>query len=258
MDAVQSTIPEAAKLTSKSKVSVFGTLRNIWALFVQTLEHQFDVMTTDLQTAYDAKQIGTVGWYADQVRNFQYGDRLTFVNGRPGYAVIDDAKRIVRQVSVTEVGNSRLLIKAAKPDGLYMKELSNDELNALRAYVRNIKYAGVKTDVVSLPADELRIRAVAKIDPQIMNPDGMALDGSGRKLVHEAIIIYARSLPFDGVFSWTGLTDVCQTYLGIKDFVVRETSWRPAGSPNWQPFERELVSPAGHMKAIEFQIEYIF
>ena len=258
MDSVQATIPEAAVLTSKSKTAVFGTLRAIWALFVQTLERNMDALKAELTSYVATIQVGSLAWYASQVRAFQFGDSLTLIAGRPGYAVIDPAKQIVTQAAVIET-EGRLLIKTAKKnDGVAAyRALAAGELGALQEYVRQVKYAGVAVDVVSLEPDELRILATVKYDRQIMNVQGQLLTNTVDLPVWNAIINYIRALPFNSVLNWTQLTDYCQAQPGILDFVITNTYIRPAGSTQWVEFRRETVSNAGHMKLIDAGIIYV-
>lgn len=258
MDSVQATIPEAATLTSKSKTSVFGLLRSIWASFVQSLEAYMDTLKDDLTTYIASIQVGGIAWYVGQVKAFQYGDALTIINGKPAYQTIDPTKQIVSQVAVVEV-DGRLLIKTAKPtpDQLQYQALSSDELAALKEYVRQVKYAGVGVDVVSLPPDELQIKAICKYDPQVMNAQGQRLTNTVSLPALEAVILFIRQLPFNSVLNWTQLTDFAQTYDGVLDFVITGTAIRPAGSADWTSFVRETSSRAGHLKLVDAQIQYV-
>lgn len=256
MDAVQASLPEASGLTARSNTSVFGTLRNLWALLTQALENYLDGLSSDLTSYVATAQIGGIAWYASQVKAFQFGDAVTLVNGRPGYATVDAAKQIVNQVSVVET-DGRLLVKAAKPNGLDNQALSEGELAALKEWVRAFKYAGVAVDVVSLPPDELKIQATVKYDRSLVNAQGQLLTQTDRVPANEAIIIYIRSLPFDSVLNWTALTDYCQTYPGVKDFLVTRTWIRPAGATDWTEFTRETTSRAGHMKLVDAQMTYV-
>lgn len=257
MDTMQATLPEAAALTSKSRVSVFGMLRNLWAIFVQALEHQIDTALADADAVAKSIQIGTVTWYADQARAFQYGDPLIIINNRPAYGVVDPAKRIVTQVAVVESSNSVLTIKLAKPDGNFTQKLTTAEFAAFDGYIQKVKYAGVKINLVSLPPDELKVVASARIDRQVINGDGTLLSNSGRKPVEEALQVFGRQLPFNSIVNETDLTDFLQRAPGVIDFNVKQLFIRPAGSTAWNEFTWNTASAAGHLKVLEFQITYL-
>ena len=258
MDSVQAGIPEAASLTSKSATSVFGMLRNLWALFVQALENNIDTLTADLNTYVASIQVGSIAWYAAQIKAFQFGDSVTLINGKPGYVTIDPDKQIIKQVAVIET-EGRLLIKVAKanPSAPSYSALSDAELVGLKDYVRLVKYAGVAADVVSLPPDDFRIFATIKYDRQVLGPDGRPLADPNQDTVLDLITSYVRALPFDGVLSWTALTDFMQKYSGIDDFLITRTFIRPAGATDFTEFTRETATRAGHMRFLDANITYV-
>lgn len=256
MDRVQAQFPELTNLTSKSNASVFGLLRNIWIALQLTLDHYIDGVRAELVATAAAVQVGSLNWYVDQVKAFQYGDPLALVGGKPGYDVIDGSKRVVTQAAVIET-DGRLQIKVAKPKDDANQALSDAELISLKDYVRAIKYAGVAVDVVSLPPDELRIDATVRYNRQVLDSSGRFLTGTERRPVNEVISVYIRSLPFDSVFSWTAVSDIVRTFEGVDDFIVNRTFIRPGGATEWTEFTRQTQSRAGHMKLIESNLSYV-
>jgi hypothetical protein len=249
MEVTQSQLPELAALNSTSDVSYFGLLKSMWVLLVSTLEQRWDAIQADLTALLAAGQMGSLTWYVNQVKAFQYGDQVTVYDGvRVGYATVDVSKRIVQQANLSEQPDGRLLLKVAKPAGLENGPLTEPELIALKEYVRQIKYAGVSIDTVSLPADRLKLVATIKYDKQVFNEQGQFVaEPSGRRPVLEAIIIYIRALPFDSVLNWNKLTDFVMTLQGVQDFQISQAYIRPDGSPTWIEFTRETTSRAGHL-----------
>jgi len=79
---------------------------------------------------YFAKhQPGTLAWWLDQVKNWQYGDELIFTDGVWKYETIDENKRIVKQVAVEPQGKL-LVFKVAKESDTGLIPLAAEELRS--------------------------------------------------------------------------------------------------------------------------------
>jgi hypothetical protein len=258
IDAVQATIPELSTLNSSSQVAFYRLLKRMWAMLVQLVEKSKDDYKATIEALLTEKTIGDLAWYTKQVFAFQYGDAVIVRGAQVTYATIDPAKRIVKQASVAEDPISgRLAVKAVKYQGSGLIPLDPEELAALKEYMRSVKFAGVALDVVSLPADELKLICTVKVDPQVMNPaTGASLTSPGTFPVLLAISAYLKALPFDAVFSWTALTDYMQSQKGVKDFVVFQSFQRGYDTDVWIPFERQFVTRAGHMILLDSTITY--
>lgn len=262
MQGVQAQIPELNTLNSTSQVSFFQLLKNMWMLLVMNIEYYVETMRTEILAELDAKQIGNLRWYVDQAKAFQYGDVLTIVNGRLTYSEVDPAKQIVKQAAGVEQ-DGRLLIKAVKSANGLLVPLSFMELDAFKDYMRQVKYAGVRLDVQSMYAEELKLVVRVRYDRQVLNADGSSLLDKTKFPVLEAIARYLRELPYDSVFAWTGLTDYMQTVPGVLDFVITESYKRPGenfiSDTNWVRFTASYQSAAGHMRlvAAESSITYV-
>ncbi|MFC5407999.1 hypothetical protein ACFPMF_01670 [Larkinella bovis] len=258
IDATQASIPELATLDSSSQVAFYRLLKRMWALLVQLVEKTVDDYKAKVEALLAEKTIGDLTWYQRQVFAFQFGDAVIVRGAQVTYATIDPAKQIIKQAAVTEDPVSgRLAVKAVKQGpGNTLTALYPAELAALKQYMREVKFAGVALDVVSLDADELKLVCVAKVDPQVMKPNGESLTAPGTYPVADAIAAYLRALPFDAVFSWTALTDYMQAQKGVKDFVVKQSFQRPSETGSWTAFERQFLTRAGHMVLKDSTITY--
>lgn len=259
MDATLATIDAANRPTSTSDVGFFVTLKRMWALLVQDVERRLALLLTDVRAAVDSRPVGSLAWYVARIRAFQFGDAVgVYDQGTVGYALVDPAKQIVQQASCTEDGGGRLLVKVAKAgaNGL-LSPLTDAELDALRAYIAQVKFAGVAIDTVSRAADELKLAATVKLDTQLITATGISLADGASKPVEVAVQAYLRALPFNSILSWTGLTDYMQMVPGVLDFVVSSTAIRPAGGSTLTPFERQVDSFAGHMILVESTFTYV-
>lgn len=264
MDAIQATLPELSGLTSKSQTAVYTLFKRLWVLLVIALETQFDRLVKDVTAALDAKEVGTLRWYVEQAKLFQYGDPVVVSRGRVGYSEVDPAKRIVAQASAVEDPETgRIMIKAVKKQGASLIGIRDDELTAFKEYMRDVKYAGVALDVVSMWPNELKLVCQVRVDRQVLTAEGNSLTVANTNVVLNSIGAFLQNLPFDSVFRWTELTDFMQTVPGIKDFVILQ-SWQRFGLENngsttWTEFSGQYVSRAGHMRLVvgESTITYI-
>ncbi len=249
MDAVQASLPELSRLTSTSQVSFYKLLKNMMALLTMAQEQRQDQLMTELTTAQEEAQIGSLAWYVKTILAFQFGDAVSVYDGyRVGYPTIDPTKQIIKQAAVTEGKDGRLLVKVAKagPPPQYAA-LSPEELTALKEYIRNVKYAGVAVDVISLPPDELRLEVFIEYDRQIIASDGRLLSNPARYPVLEGIENYVRSLPFNSELTWSALSNFVMKTPGILDFQISRSFIRPAGATAYTEFYREVVSRAGYL-----------
>lgn len=248
MDAYQATKPELAGLTdlngSTSEVSFFKLLKNMWVLLVQLVESAWEEFRVGVETQIGLTRVGTLEWYADQMRVFQFGVPREVIDGKLVFRERNAAKEIVAQVCVVEdAASGKLLVKAIKAGGV---PLSETELAALKRYIGQVKYAGVVVDAVSLAADELKLVATCQVDRQVIGTDGIALSGANSP-VFDAILAYVRRLPIDSVLNNTALTDAVQSLPGVRDFSIVESYTRRPGTTQWLPYTRETVSAAGHL-----------
>lgn len=247
MDATQATIPELSALNSTSQMAFFQMLKNMWALLVQLVEKAWDITKADVDTILEAKRIGSAEWYAEQAKKFQLGDSVTVVAGQVAYEIEDIEKRIITQAAcVEDVVSGRLTVKVAKGPALARTNLSESELIAVKDYIKQVKFAGVLVDVVSMREDQLKLFVTVKYDRQVLAANGTSIADPSKKPVEDAIRAYIISLPFDSVISWTALTDYMQQQVGVLDFTVTGAEIAPFGTNFWTAFQRETISNAGY------------
>lgn len=247
MNAVQTTIPELSEANSTSQMSFFQLLKNMWAQLVQLVEASWDTTQADVDARLESNRVGSTKWYVEQIKKFQLGDSVTIIDGKVAYEVTDAEKQIITQAScVEDLVSGRLLIKTVKGSELARTNLTGAELVAVRDYIKQVKFAGVQVDVISLREDQLKLTVTVKYDRQVVAADGTSLTDPSKRPVEESVKTYLRNLPFDSVISWTALTDYMQTQAGVLDFVISASEIAPFGTNAWSSFSRETVSGAGH------------
>lgn len=246
MDTVQAGFPELATLDSTSDVSFFGLLRKMWALLTQILLGQQDQFRDEITALIANTSVGSLGWYVAQAKAFQLGDTLSIVAGRTTYDVIDTQKMIVAQSAITEE-LGRLTLKASKAGVSGLQPLSDEELAALKAYMNQVKYAGVVCDVISIEADHLKLVATIKVDRQVLSASGALLSNPSVFPIKDAIAKHIAYLPDSSLLNITDLTDSVQKIKGVKDFTITGSFTRRPASAEWLSFSREVASRAGTM-----------
>ena len=250
MDAVQATIPELGAANSTSQVSFFRLLKKMWAQLVQYVEVSWEAARAEVELLLTQKRIGSTTWYVEIAKQFQFGDPLTVAGGRIEYEKIDATKQVVKQAScVEDPASGRLLMKVATligvPSDPILGELSAEQLTAFKAYLNEVKFAGVRIEVVSERGGQFRLTAQVEYDRQALAANGASLADPTKFPVEEAIYKYLKTIPFDAVLSWTALTDYMQRVAGVRDFVIKTSAINIYSTNTWIEFEREIVMPAG-------------
>jgi len=180
----------------------------------------------------------TAAWYVEQLRKFQYGDNLIFANFAPQYAIVDDSKRIVAQAAVVESMLGILLVKVAKLNGGGgLQALSALEVQALSAYVDDIKAAGTQTQVQSLNADQMKVQAEIHYNPTY-------IIGAVQSAVEEVITNYLLYLPFNAEVLCSKLSDAMQSVAGVEDVKILSLEVEQGGS--FIKIHRQYIALAGY------------
>lgn len=152
-----------------SKVSVLGLILWVTAYVYSLVGKSLDDWKSEVNATADATRYGTEAWWRKMVLGWQYGDTVTEIDGKMGYASEDESKRLVKAVSVVSIGRT-LNIRVAKAGSSGLAKLSNDEVTALQSYVSAISPLGVRADVVSGDAGVLTVSGVVRYSGQVSLP----------------------------------------------------------------------------------------
>jgi len=213
-----------ADLTSASKVAVWRLMFFVMAVGIWMHEKRFDDHVTWINARALELIVGNPIWYQKKALEFQYGDALVLVDDQYQYAAVNEPAKIVKLVSVNEIGG-QLFLKVAKLDGSGDPEpLTILELDGFIAYMHKIKFAGVIITSVSRVPDLLRVQYRVYVDPLLINANGELISDTSIKPVEVAINNYCKGLPFNGVFSITELTDQIQQAVGVVNPVFENAS----------------------------------
>lgn len=207
-------IPELATLSNASSVSIWRLLLYIVAVVANTVERLFDTHKQEVEDLIRQLVPGRAEWYAHKAKEFLLNELLPDGSDTYNTSHLTDEqieqKRIVKYaVAYEDRTIANLTIKIAGESNGELAPISQSAETQFRAYMEEVKYAGVKINLVNLAADRFACRMNIWYDP-ILAPENVASD------CRNAIKNYLRNLPFNGEYSGMALTDAVQKVDGVK------------------------------------------
>lgn len=208
---------ELTELTNDSKMSIINAFTWVTAAAIYSFETLLDVFTTDIAKTFTQRINGTSAYYANAMLKWQYGDDLIINDEGTAfhYATEDTTKRLITHVSYQEYYNEEfkdniLILKVASGEGRSLSQLSDEELIAARAYLNQIKFAGVKCNVVSRRGDVLVPRLTVYYDGAITKEE--LYDNIGT-----ALIDFIVNMKFDSLVYSQKIIDAIQKVEHVTD-----------------------------------------
>ena len=208
---------ELTELTNDSKMSIINAFTWVTAAAIYSFETLLDVFTTDIAKTFTQRINGTSAYYANAMLKWQYGDDLIINDEGTAfhYATEDTTKRLITHVSYQEYYNEEfkdniLILKVASGEGRSLSQLSDEELIAARAYLNQIKFAGVKCNVVSRRGDVLVPRLTVYYDGAITKEE--LYDN-----IDTALIDFSVNMKFDSLVYSQKIIDAIQKVEHVTD-----------------------------------------
>lgn len=208
---------ELTELTNDSKMSIINAFTWVTAAAIYSFETLLDVFTTDIAKTFIQRINGTSAYYANAMLKWQYGDDLIINDEGTAfhYATEDTTKRLITHVSYQEYYNEEfkdniLILKVASGEGRSLSQLSDEELIAARAYLNQIKFAGVKCNVVSRRGDVLVPRLTVYYDGAITKEE--LYDN-----IDTALIDFIVNMKFDSLVYSQKIIDAIQKVEHVTD-----------------------------------------
>jgi len=223
---------ELADLTSTSKTAIWRLMIYIMSFAIYAFEIILDKHYSDVTQKLTEEKAHTARWYRSKALAFQFGfdlnyDTDTFNN--EGYTTdqIENSK-IIKYSAVVEAENdSRLIVKIAGETDGELNKLNDQEVKSFKAYMQEIRDAGVKLTVINYEADKLFLDLMIYYDPLVLSSNGQHLGDPDKYPVNDAIQQYMRELPFNGELVLAHLVDRLQRVEGviIPTIMSASTSW---------------------------------
>jgi hypothetical protein len=257
----------SVQLTSTSKVAIYRLFTYVVAAAIWVLEMLFDNHKKEIDSAIYEQKSGTPRWYRNMSLSFQYGfdlleDRDKFDNAGHTTEQIEDSK-IIKYCSVKEsIESNRLSIKVAGESGENLIPLDLTQIASFREYLAEIKYAGVKINVVNNPADKLLLNMDIYRDVLVLDENGNSII-SGGKPVEKAIRDYMKALPFDGELVINDLIEKLRAVDGVNNaHIINATSSvysvATHGYLPFAPINVKTIPKAGYFEIVNFDtVSYV-
>ncbi|WP_442589205.1 baseplate J/gp47 family protein [Pedobacter sp. AW31-3R] len=246
---------ELSALNSLSNTAIWRLWIFITVMTIYYFEVALDAYKASVQLIIDNNQYGTLTWWYNQIKGYQHGDLLSFINNVYKYPAADTSKQIIKYCSVTDNGG-KVQIKVAKQSGNEPVVLTADEINGVVDYVSDIRPAGTQITVQSLAADLVRIKLNvyynANGDINLIKP-----------AVEAAVTNYLANIQFDGVLYLNRLIDAIQSVPAVVNDQVEilEAAAQGSGDP-YQTFSSRYAAKSGYFKVdpdypLSTQINYL-
>lgn len=250
---------ELTELTNDSKMSIINAFTWVVAAAIYSFETLLDVFMIDIATIFNSRINGTPSYYANAMMKWQFGDELTMNNDGTSfaYAQEDDTKRLISHVSYQLEYNEMykdevLILKVATGDVGKLSRLSSEQLISAKAYLNQIKFAGVKCSLVSRKGDVLVPRVTVYYDGAISKEELYdALDASLVEFINNVqfdSLVYAQKV-IDAIKKVEHVTDVyinpdASVEQGI--FIAQYDDSDQLGE--LQKIERKVYTSSGYIK----------
>ncbi|MDB0600057.1 nucleotidyltransferase [Tenacibaculum maritimum] len=239
-----------SNLTSASKVSVWRLFVFIVSVSFWTLEKLFDILKKEVEYLLYLLKPHKPSWYRNKILAFQFGHTLgeqDYYNNDGLTALEIQTAKVVKYAAVVEI-NSKLFIKVAGEALGKRIKLPLPQETALIQYIKLIRDAGVKIELVNRDADLLKLEIDAYYNPLELDANGARLDGTDNEPLQNGLRGYLREFEFNGELVLTKLTDQLQKVKGIEMPVVQKAFYKFGNQLEWTKINEVYQSDAGHMK----------
>ncbi len=249
-------------LNSASKVAIYRLMIYVVAYSIWLHETFFDQHTAEINEKLANQKAGTLAWYRTKALDFQYGfdliqDTDVFdVTGATDEEI--ETSKIIKYSAVNEAqDSSRVILKiAGETDGVLTDFDDPAQVEAIEAYINEIRVAGVQVTIINYKADQLYLNLQIKRDPLVLNEQGMSKQ-EGNYPVVEALQEFMKELDFNGELRLSALVDKLQLVPGVKDATVLSASsaWiDPAlnGYGVAQPISISKIAESGYFEIVTF------
>lgn len=234
----------AVDVTSKSKVTVWRLWLWIFAVGSWLVETLFDRHSSHINQVIDERRPHTVRWYADESKKFQYGHEMVWQDNRFIYEADDPDARLVKYAAASERGG-KVLLKVAKDSGGTKVPFTASEKSAFELFWSKWKDAGVNLEIVSRPADQLKINIAIVRDRMVLDAQNNLLMDPSINPIQQAIETFGSSLEFDGILRLSKLVDHIQAAEGVID-VKLNGAWHKPDNGYYQTVNMYVESVAGY------------
>jgi hypothetical protein len=239
-----------------SSASIEAIFITVIAYIVYGLEFLLARHMEEVEAREDQMRVGTLNWWKEIIKAFQYGDDLVYDENTNTYQYVDDNPdaQIIKYAEVRE-SESGLLILINQADGNNNPEMIPDPSpirDAFQSYLNKIKIAGIQVIWGSYNPDKIMLNLNVKYDPLVMNASGELIN-TGEKPVNSALKAYLNTLTYgSGTINKTKIIDAIQLTEGVVDVWADTLDWLFVSNDNNPSYtavqNQELLSYGGSFK----------
>jgi hypothetical protein len=252
-----------------SVVSIESILFYCVAYAVWLIYSFFDLFKTEINDAVANYTHPTLGFFADKIKTFQFGDNV--IVGKDIYdntGLTDaqiEAKQVIKYASAVEQsfsnGRFGVRVKVAGEDGAGARVILPDvQFAAAKVFLKIFKPGGTYVELTTNDADYLTLKLRIYYNPLVLNNLGQRLDGTDNEPLQTAIDTHLKNLPFNGIFNLTAFTDAMQLVDGVADPRILSAQTKYAALPFTDVVD-VVVPDAGYLKiynpTTDLQIEWV-
>ncbi|MDK2909639.1 MAG: hypothetical protein PWR20_1206 [Bacteroidales bacterium] len=245
-----------ADLSNRSRVAIWRLWLWLIAVASWMIEKLYDQHKAEVEKIINSKRPHTLRWYAEESKKFQYGYALEWLGDSFGYISDQPYSRIITYASATEIGD-KIKIKVATGTIPDIKPLSVQQLSAFRDYWAKMKDAGVKLEIVSLSADQVKVNLKIIRDRMVLDANNKLLRDSSVNPIEQAIKMFGASLEYDGVLRLSELEEAIRLAEGVVDAKIISAYHRVAGG-EWRPIEMYVVPESGYFNLNIAESSFIY
>jgi hypothetical protein len=232
-----------------SRVSIESIMFYTIAAAIWTLEVLFDRHREEVTSIINELKPHSLRWYVGKAKAFMFGHALV-----PDTDYYDTAGMTDEQVAVAKVvkyaaaveKSAVVYLKVATDQDGEPTPLSEAQAEGLRAYIKEVRDAGVMVEVVNEPAEYFRLNMTLYYDPMVLDDTGMAFS-AGARPVQDTVRRFIKNLPFNGEYRNVALVDVLQQIEGvvIPELHLAETS---RNGQDWEQVNAKAIPHSGYYK----------
>lgn len=204
------------------RLSVENVLMYIVAVCCHVVEGLMDNHRKEVEEKLESRLPHRLRWYRDRVLEFMLDKEPDGESGKYDTSGMSEDEieqaRVVKYAAVTErADDGTLLIKVAGENGTGRCPLVDDVEKQVKAYIGEIKDAGVKIELVNQEPGLLMVEIDVYYNAMYREAD---LKAACESVVKE----YVENLDFDGVMYLTELSDALRGIAGVKTVKILEAS----------------------------------
>jgi hypothetical protein len=250
MDAEQALKPELSALNSPSTTAIYTLWKYIVAMNSYLQEVLWDIFKKELENVVLTAAVGSEQWLQSKIFTFQYSSATpqitTLINFAPTYLTINPSLRIITRASVKTTATNTVSVKVAKSEPPVA--LTSTEKNSLKGYLSQggngslagagvgIGSAGIYVNVESYDADKLFLTAQIIYNGQYSSVI--------QTTVIDAINLYLKNIPFDGMIKVVSVVDAIQSVPGVTDVIINDMAVRA----DLTPFASKIYLVSGNLE----------